>query len=157
MLINTIDTIPSMTNTQAIHEMSEYTDRNIFGKTGQLYDEIFNDERSYTYTKTNRSINQTSESEKTINSIENKILAELEGTIIDFDDDEVSVKFINDVTVIFPKELFIKSDASLIRYGNTIVYQIKIDKNGFRYQNFEKKVIHHSEVDMELLELIDSL
>lgn len=65
-----------------------------------------------------------------------KIISEMNGSIIKIGYDFVDVKFITDLIVKFPKKIF--KDESLLNFGQPIRYQIKIGQDGYRYQAFEK-------------------
>ena len=63
-----------------------------------------------------------------------KILSAVKGVILDKIDEKVKTKIGEDLIIYFPLQLF--SDPEIVKYGQQFIYQIKVDKNGYRSQNF---------------------
>lgn len=62
------------------------------------------------------------------------IVDEVNGTVIGFDSEVVSVRLANDICVEFPRVLF--GDDTLVERGMPLKYQIKRREDGTRYQAF---------------------
>lgn len=82
--------------------------------------------------KTTKSIEDTIEV-KSAEAVEtNNIIKEVEGVIVDIQEGYVSVKLLPDTIANFPEILF--QDKGTIKLGQNIKYQLKIDKEEYRYQ-----------------------
>lgn len=86
-----------------------------------------------------------------------KVIDELVGVIIMFDDKQVEVKFDEGITVIFPSTLF-RNQQDLLSKGHPLKYQILKDEKG---ELFERFIAHKEEnalqKNKDIFDLWDSI
>lgn len=98
---------------------------------------FLDEERQTAYWNTEPSVQNKKFSAKGIGKrTTEKIISEIQGSIIKIGYDFVDVKLSTSLIVKFPKKIF--KDESLLKFGQPIRYQIKIGTDDYRYQTFEK-------------------
>lgn len=84
-----------------------------------------------------------------------KIIFQIEGNILDYNDMIVNIGFPNGLSVNFPREMFV--DPHLMKYGQAIKYIIKSNSAGYRYQEFHQDLNIPDSNRKDILDLIDSI
>jgi len=86
---------------------------------------------------------------------EDTILSQVDGVIVRTSEESVRVKLPNDIIANFPLALF--NDKTKIVQGQHIRYQIKRDREGYRYQEIIVHETEHNPKKDEILKLLDSI
>jgi len=105
-------------------------------------------------TKSTRNLMEKTDIVQSSLSSEN-IISEVEGVITNIEEEIVSVKFEENLTVEFPKFLF--DNIEHVNYGKSLIYQIKINEKGYRYQNFIPAEIQDNSLRNEIMDLLDDV
>ena len=89
-----------------------------------------------------------------ISETQSNIIKQIKGVIQNIGKEKVLVKIGENTVIEFPKVLF--KDEKLLMYGRSIMYQIKKDEKGFRYQDFIEAEFEQSYLRDEILTELDS-
>jgi hypothetical protein len=82
---------------------------------------------------------------------------EIKGVISRINDDLVEVRLPGDIVAEFPRFLF--QDSQILKYGQSVLYQVKESRDGMRYQSFVagKNIDSMIEEKMAIIEKLDNM
>lgn len=143
--MSTINSNPAINPNETVEYRIENTENKIFPEYHlHPFDE----------TKSTRNLMEKAEIIQSSLSSEN-IISEVTGVITNIEEETVSVKFEENLTVEFPKFLF--NDIELLNYGRSLLYQIKISEKGYRYQRFIPAEIEDNNLRDEIMDILDDV